>query len=187
MAKKVNKKPKKSSSKIRKALHWLKPTSPAKGLLLFVLCFTVIGGSYQAYRSFAATAEVRDYGVNGISGCSGAYQDTDKTSSSKAPVKVWVIPSGSCAFVNVKNVTQTGPWRMCVLVRGVNSGNLAVSLNMSNGRLGGSEPKTITGSKNYSGACTEGGLYTSTGTFRMQLDNNGNEALYLQDLIANTF
>lgn len=46
----------KKQSKARKVLNWLNPTSPAKGALLFVIAFAVIGGGYMAFKSFAATA-----------------------------------------------------------------------------------------------------------------------------------
>ncbi len=39
----------------------LRPDTPAKKLLAFVLLFAVIGGSYLAYRSFAATPAVKTY------------------------------------------------------------------------------------------------------------------------------
>src|SRR5438477_12556857 len=46
----------KKQSKTRQVLNCLKPTSPAKGMLLFAIVFAVIGGSYLAYKSFAAAA-----------------------------------------------------------------------------------------------------------------------------------
>lgn len=43
-------------SRLKRILGWLKPTSPAKGALLFAIAFVVIGGGYMAYKSFAAGA-----------------------------------------------------------------------------------------------------------------------------------
>ncbi len=50
----------KKQSISKKLLNWLKPTSPAKGMLLFAIAFAVIGGSFMAYRSFAASYEYDD-------------------------------------------------------------------------------------------------------------------------------
>ncbi len=46
---------KNKQSKIRRTLTWFKPTTPAKGMLLFVMVFSIMGGSYMAYKSFALT------------------------------------------------------------------------------------------------------------------------------------
>lgn len=45
---------KKKQSKVNRVANVLKPTSPFKGMLLFAVVFAVIGGSYYAYKSFAA-------------------------------------------------------------------------------------------------------------------------------------
>ena len=44
---------KKQPGRLGNALKWLKPTTPAKGMLLFVIVFAIAGGSYYAYKSFA--------------------------------------------------------------------------------------------------------------------------------------
>jgi len=47
-------KAKKQSNK-SKLLNWLKPGSPRKNILLFMLAFAIVGGGYMAYKSFAAS------------------------------------------------------------------------------------------------------------------------------------
>lgn len=44
---------KKKQSRFKKFISWFKPTSPAKGALLFAIAFALIGGGYMAYKSFA--------------------------------------------------------------------------------------------------------------------------------------
>ncbi len=39
--------------KSKRAIRWLKPTSPAKGMLLFIVSFVVVGGIFFAFKSFA--------------------------------------------------------------------------------------------------------------------------------------
>lgn len=46
---------KKKVSKLSKTINWLKPTSPAKGMLLFAIVFAVVGGALYLYKSQAAT------------------------------------------------------------------------------------------------------------------------------------
>ncbi len=46
---------KKRPSRVKKLLGWFSPLSPLKGAVLFALLFGILGGSYLAYKSFAAT------------------------------------------------------------------------------------------------------------------------------------
>lgn len=41
-------------SRLKQTLNWLKPTSPAKGMVLFALVFGLAGGGYYVYKSYAS-------------------------------------------------------------------------------------------------------------------------------------
>lgn len=51
----------KKQSKKSKVLNWLKPTSTAKGMLLFAIAFAIIGGSYMVFKSFAFRPDSGDH------------------------------------------------------------------------------------------------------------------------------
>ena len=111
---------KKQPSGVSKALNWLKPTTPAKGMLLFVIVFAIAGGAYYAYKSSAASWTVypKDFSYSG-----GAYMSTD-THSSKGTVTVAKLTPNS---VITNQFLIASPWnaspgrtvqtRLCVDVR----------------------------------------------------------------------
>ncbi len=51
----ATKKSVKKQSKTSRAINWFKPTSPAKGMVVFAVVFAVVGGTFFAFKSFAAT------------------------------------------------------------------------------------------------------------------------------------
>jgi hypothetical protein len=55
---KTSLKSKKQPRRIKRTLSWLKPTTPAKGLLLFAIVFALAGGGYYLYKSRAASYTV---------------------------------------------------------------------------------------------------------------------------------
>ncbi len=59
---------KRKPGKSNRTLKWLKPTNPAKGMALFAVIFAVVGGTFFAFKSFAATP-------GGVSGSSIVLKD----------------------------------------------------------------------------------------------------------------
>lgn len=78
---------KKQNSKFKKFISWFKPTSPAKGALLFAIAFAVIGGSYMAYKSLAAVDYSRDlFQIHRLTGTAEIIVDKH---SNKGEVYTW--------------------------------------------------------------------------------------------------
>lgn len=69
----------KKLSKSKKILKWFKPTSPLKGMLLFAVVFAVVGGSYMAYKSFAATCTQYNFSYGSRGYCVADIQGMLKT------------------------------------------------------------------------------------------------------------
>lgn|GEM_PF-983887 len=83
----------KNPSTVKKALNWLKPTSPAKGALLFVIVFAVIGGSYTAHKSFAAGNMLVNY-HDKIQNVLGSSTLPDSIGG-KGTITVWMLPASA--------------------------------------------------------------------------------------------
>ena len=70
---------KKQPNRLRKALNWLKPTTPAKGMLLFIIVFAIAGGGYYAYKSSAASYTTYATSLTPIRGAQLIYDDHAKS------------------------------------------------------------------------------------------------------------
>lgn len=156
---------KKSNSKIKNAIGWFKPTTPAKGMLLFAIVFVVIGGSYMAYNSYASN----NYAYSEIStklSLRGA-SIVDETKGTKANTKVVNIPA-NIGISNSASVSDTGLMdglvhlfagkqaRTCAKVRLDASSTIRSSVWIAN--IVSTNPsfytEVITGSDTYSTVCT---------------------------------
>ena len=106
-------KPKKQS-KLSSLWSKVKPNTPAKKLLAFVLVFGVIAGGYFAYQSFASS---RLY-INASYLCCGRIV-TDNSSSNKRGVNT--LKTGVNSIVTIKSEKQGVLWakqvRACVTAR----------------------------------------------------------------------
>lgn len=132
--------------------------------LVFIVAFVAIGGSYFAYKSFAATGGI-SVSATTASLRDGAYVVTEASENSKRNTKIVVIPAGklnasagfSGGYASVSGslahfiANNTGrQMRLCGFVRAPKT---AANLQMINS-YGGWEFKPLAISKNYSYVCT---------------------------------
>lgn len=141
---------KSKTSRAQKVINLLKITSPAKGALLFVLAFGIIGGAVMAYRSLAASYSI----VNQPSKISlvGSSQGVKQTDShgGKPNTIIWRIE---------KNATVTTTFSVPALSSSVNADfcvNYRFTVPTTNDHFairGATFPIVETGSNTYSSAC----------------------------------
>ncbi len=105
----------KKTSKPKKLLNWLKPTSPAKGMLLFAIAFAVIGGSYMSFKSFAA-GNLITHNYDQINNWGGAYTFTDCVKS-KGCATVYVVTSPGGEIGSVFKKASTTSVKDCFTAR----------------------------------------------------------------------
>ena len=106
---------KKQPGKLGRAVNWLKPTTPAKGMLLFVIVFAIAGGAYYAYKSSAQTLYVVHYPQADVSCYGSCARVTDTQGSSKSPVQAVRIDSDDSGIAPPAGIAVTtfllaGPW-----------------------------------------------------------------------------
>lgn len=180
---------KKKSTKSKKLINWLRPSSPAKGMLLFALVFAVLGGGYMTYRSFAFT-----YSNHSATAWSSVYGDINKTGGNGirqydsngglSSTKVWRLERGATVKANIpvySSVIIKRSMQACVRFRfTANSGTLNQGFTFTDRGSPIALPG-ITGRVTYSMACTGNNISSALpGTFTVQIYNNGPADMYIE-------
>ncbi len=168
---------KKPIGKTSKVFNWLKPSSPAKGALLFAVAFSVIGGSYMAFRSFAAGNYIINY-YNKMTPYSPPGTTAPHTTTESGTLKkgstVYVVPLGTGLDTLFHVVpSQTTSYRVCATAKaGGSNSSLSISFAKTTATqlsTGGTNPShTVTwgvpAGVDYKGYCSNWGSYATFGT-----------------------
>ncbi len=121
--------------RIKRAVRWLKPTSPLKGMVLFALIFGVIAGGYYAYQSFASGSWSLLPGQNiwpKNGSVNASYVSTDCNGTSKGCIKVLKMPTNSSgeSYVTIP-ASYPRAFYICVSLRAqVSSSTFAPQFSM---------------------------------------------------------
>ena len=182
---------------VRSALKWLKPTTPAKGMLLFFIVFALAGGAYYAYKSSAAswTANATSFidlfstnisqddhsskGAMTVAKMNGVGGIGSGASGGRATARIWV------------NFQQNTPVFICTTARApiststtYPSGLYMAEYITGDGleRFLGQQHFTINQSKNYAGFCSDPIIVPAGSHFldtRLGVEGQTNSGLYV--------
>jgi hypothetical protein len=190
--------PKNKKTKSVKPFSLFAAMSPAKGMLLFAIVFAVLGGSYLAYSSFAATLSTV-HGYNEITSPNGATLVKDPNYSSKGENYVWKLTGGQTVASKFKFTPKQSlvNVKACINVRKPQNNlppiNWTVLLAIGSQNKGGAEGVNVYPSSTYSKVCTTGSASFAGGqTYDLEVGaqfstSNVGEQLYIASISIEWF
>jgi len=179
----------KKQSKAKKLLNWLKPTSPAKGALLFAIVFAVIGGSYTAYKSFAASNSIVKYhnDIQGYPTYAAAIYPTREIDnlSSKGGTTVWKLGNQMVVVANILvPFSSNGPFNFCVTAKSSTSYALYDIGGSWNDGFKHSDVRASFPTNSYAKICSRNNLvqFASEPKFQLRAINSTNSTLWVSNM-----